>query len=156
AIPTAAPIKPSVFRSVRPVPGFPLHPTSSIPPVAWKVAVFVWMLVPRKRSMRYSGRGKRYWSPKRSRSGVSGPVASPPSERTSLLCGAETFWNSLAGSISSSFPYPQNRLANLALPAEVSAKALTQPERDREKEVLVVPSLRGLQSHICLFAVHTI
>ena len=50
-----------------------------------------------------------------------------PPERASLLCGAETFWNSLADSVSSSFPSPQSRLANFALPAEVRAKALAHP-----------------------------
>jgi hypothetical protein len=45
----------------------------------------------------------------------------------------ETFWNSLADSVSSSFPSPQSKLSNLALPAEVSAKALTPPERDLEE-----------------------
>ena len=39
-----------------------------------------------------------------------------------LLCGAETFWNSLADSVSSSFPSPQSRRANFAPPAEVRAK----------------------------------
>lgn len=57
---------------------------------------------------------------------MSGPVASSPPERASRLCGAETFWNSLADSVSSSFPSPQNRLANLALPAEVRAKIKKQ------------------------------
>jgi hypothetical protein len=47
----------------------------------------------------------------------------------------ETFWNSLADSVSSSFPFPQSRLANFALPAEVSAKVLTPPERDLEEEL---------------------
>ena len=56
-----------------------------------------------------------------------GPVASSPPERARLLCGAETFWNSLADSVSSSFPSPQSRHANFALPAEVSAKALSDP-----------------------------
>jgi len=64
---------------------------------------------------------------------VSGPGASSPPERASLLCGVETFWNSLADSVSSSFPSPQSRLAYFALPAEVSAKALTHPERDLEE-----------------------
>ena len=59
-----------------------------------------------------------------------GPVASSPPERASLLCGAETFWNSLADSVSSSFPSPQSRLANFALPVKVRAKALTHLERD--------------------------
>ena len=31
------------------------------------------------------------------------------------------------GSVSSSFPSPQSRLANFALPAQVSGKALTHP-----------------------------
>ena len=76
---------------------------------------------------------------------MSGPVASPPSERASLFCGAETFWNSLADSVSSSFPSPQSRLANFALPAKVSAKALTHPERDREKEIRLDPSLTRVE-----------
>jgi hypothetical protein len=47
----------------------------------------------------------------------------------------ETFWNSLADSVSSSFPSPQSKLANFALPAEVSAKALIHPERELEEEI---------------------
>jgi hypothetical protein len=58
---------------------------------------------------------------------VTGPVASSLQSAQRLLCGAETFWNSLADSVSSSFPSPQSRLANFALPAEVRAKALTHP-----------------------------
>ena len=38
-------------------------------------------------------------------------------------------------SVSSIFPSPQSRRANFALPAEVSAKALTDPERDLEEEI---------------------
>ena len=47
-------------------------------------------------------------------------------------------------SVSSSFPSPQSRLANFALPAKVRAKAMSHPERDREKEVL-----RGLHKIPC-------
>ena len=76
---------------------------------------------------------------------MAGPVASSPSERAILLCGAETFWNSLADSVSSSFPSPQSRLANFALPAKVRAKALTHPEGDREEEILLDPSLTRVE-----------
>ena len=76
---------------------------------------------------------------------MSGPVAPPPTERASLLCGAGTIWNSHADSVSSSFPSPQSRLANFALPAKVRAKALTHPERGREKEILLDPSLTRVE-----------
>ena len=58
---------------------------------------------------------------------MTGPVAFSPSERAAPALGAETCWNSLADSVSSSFPSPQSRRANFALPAQVSAKALAHP-----------------------------
>jgi len=67
------------------------------------------------------------------------PVASSPPERASLLCGAETFWNSLADSVSSSFPSPQSKLANFALPAKVHAKALDTPRKRQRESGTAVP-----------------
>ena len=72
-------------------------------------------------------RGMRGWTRKKEEGlAESGRVLTSQSDPIGLS-QAEAFRNSLADSVSSSFPSPQSRRTNFAHPAKVRAKVLAHP-----------------------------
>jgi hypothetical protein len=75
AIPTAAPIKPSVFQFARPALGSRPRPISSMLLAAWKAAASAWMPVLPRQFTECSRRGRRCWSRKKRRGSLAVPFA---------------------------------------------------------------------------------